>query len=97
MGEETDLTLQLSDIHQQNAWRGHHDVVFKIKVLHFKLENTSIKDVNGKRKFKRMLSFFFCGQTKAFCYEIAFRGIQPCFLAAERLACFQQTKAARLV
>ena len=34
-------------------------VVFKTKVLHFKIENTPIKDTNGKRKFKRMLSFLF--------------------------------------
>ena len=27
--------------------------------MHFKIENTPIKDTNGKRKFKRMLSFFF--------------------------------------
>ena len=72
MGEETDLTLQLSDIHQQNAWRGHHEVVFKIKVLHFKLENTSIKDVNGKRKVKRMLSFFFVDKRKLFVMKLPF-------------------------
>ena len=30
----------------------HHVVLLKTKVLHFKLENTSIKDTNGKRKFK---------------------------------------------
>ena len=41
----------------------------------------------------------FCGQTKAICYEIAFRGIQPCFLhgESERLACFEPTKAARFL
>ena len=54
-------------------------MVFKAKVLHFKIENTPIKDTNGKKSFKRMLSFLFCGQTKAFRYDIAFRGIQPCF------------------
>ena len=36
-----------------------HVVVFKTKVLHFKIENSPIKDTNGKRKFKRMLSFLF--------------------------------------
>ena len=39
--------------------RVHQVVVFKTKVLHFKIENTSIKETNGKRKFKRMLSFLF--------------------------------------
>ena len=89
-------------------------------VLHFKIENTRIKDTNGKRKFKRMFSFLFaslprsrcvtsknrlqgrlpfCGQTRAFRYEIVFRGIQPCFLhsGSERLACFEPTEAARFL
>ena len=33
-------------------------VVFKTKVLHFEIENTSIKVAYGKRKFKRMLDSF---------------------------------------
>jgi len=33
--------------------------VFETKVLDFKIENTPIEDINGKRKFKRMLSFLF--------------------------------------
>ena len=71
----------LSECHPSTKWlaRVHHVVVFKTKVLHFKIENTPIKDTNGKKSFKRMLSFLFCGQTKAFRYDIAFRGIQPCF------------------
>ena len=33
---------------------------------------------------------FFCGQRKAFHYEIVLRGIQPYFLhGGERLACFE--------
>ena len=74
-------------------------VVFKIKVFYFKIENTPIKDTNGTKKFKRMLSFLFCGQTKAFRYKIVFRGIQPCFLHSEleRLACFEPSKAARFL
>ena len=79
--------------------RVHDVVVFKTKALHFKIENTPIKDTNGKRKFKRMLSFLFVDKTKAFRYEIVFRGIQPCFLhgGSERLACFEPTKAARFL
>ena len=40
--------------------------------------------------------FPFSGQTKAFRYEIVFRGIQPCLLhgGSERLACFEPTKEA---
>ena len=60
--------------HSSTKWlaRVLHVVVLKTKGLHFKTENTPIKDTNGKRKLKRMLSFFFCGQTKAFRYEIFF-------------------------
>ena len=38
-------------------------------------------------------------ETKAFRYEIVFRGIQPCFLhgGLERLACFEPTKAAKFL
>ena len=34
-------------------------LLLKTKVLYFSIENTPIKDTNGKRKFERMLSFFF--------------------------------------
>ena len=49
----------LCKCHPSTKWlaRVHDVVVFKTKVLHFKIENTPIKDTNGKRKFKRMLSF----------------------------------------
>ena len=49
----------LSKCHPLTKWpeRVLYVVVFKTKVLHFKIENTPIKDTNGKRKFKRMLSF----------------------------------------
>ena len=39
--------------------QGNHVVVFRTKVLHFKIENTPIKDISGKRKFKRVLRFLF--------------------------------------
>ena len=42
----------------------HHVVVFKTKVLHFKIENTTIKDTNGQRKFNGMLSFLFVDRRK---------------------------------
>ena len=54
-----------------------------------------IKDTNGKRKFKRMLSFHFVDKQKLL--AIVFRAIQPCFVhgGLERLAFFEPTKAAR--
>ena len=52
-----------------------------------------------ERESSMEFSVSFCGQTKAFRYEIVFRGIQPCFLhgGSERLACFEPTKAARFL
>ena len=45
--------------HPSTKWlvRVHDVVVFKTKVMHFKIENMPINNTNGKRKFKRMLSF----------------------------------------
>ena len=65
--------------------------------MHFKIENTQIKYTNRKRKFKRMLSFLFVDK-RAFCYEIVFQGIKPCFLhsRSECLACFEATDALRI-
>ena len=78
--------------------RVHHVVVFKTKVLHFKIENTPIEYTSGKRKFKSA-QIPFCVQTRAFRYEIVFRGIQPCFLHGrpKRWACFEPTEAARFL
>ena len=39
-----------------------------------------------KEKVQKNAQFPFCGQTKAFRYEIVFRGIQPCFYTADRSA-----------
>ena len=48
-------------------------VVFKTKVLHdFKIENTPIKDTNGKRKFSGMLSFLFVDKRKLFTMKLSF-------------------------
>ena len=88
-----------NDIYSQNAKTVfshlNHTVVFKTKVLYFKIENTPIKD-KRKQKVQKNAQFPFCGQTAAFRFEIVFRGIQPCFLhgGSERLACFEPTEAA---
>ena len=83
----------LSKCHPLTKWpeRVLHVVVFKTKVLHFKIENTQME-----RESSKECSVSFCGQKKAFRYEIVFRGIQPWFLhgGSERLACFEPTKAA---
>ena len=48
---------------------------------------------------KECSHFYFCGQRRAFCVEIHFRVIQPCFLhgGSERLAWFEPTEAARFL
>ena len=39
-----------------------------------------------KEKVQKNAQFPFCGQTKAFRYEIVFRGLQPCFYTADQSA-----------
>ena len=45
---------------------------FKTRGLHFKVENIPLKDKNGKRKFKRMLSFLFVEIGKLFIKKSSF-------------------------
>ena len=78
----------LSKCHPSTKWlaRVHHAVVFKTKVLHFKIENTPIKDTNGKRKFKRMLSFLFVDKRKLFAMKLSFEEFNLVFYTADRSA-----------
>ena len=78
----------LSKCHPSTKWlaRVHHVVVFKTKVLHFKIENTPIKDTNGKRKFKRMLSFLFVDKRKLFAMKLSFEEFNLVFYTADRSA-----------
>ena len=74
--------------------------VFKTRVLSFKIENNyADKRHKWKEKVQKNAQFPFCGQTRAFRYEIVFQGIHPCFLhgRSERLACFEQTEATRFL
>ena len=97
-GEEADLC------HPSTKWlaRVHHVVVFKTNVLHFKIENTPIKDTNRKRTFKRMLRFLFVDKLELFPMKLSFEELnldQPGFPygGSERLACFEPTEAARFL
>ena len=60
----------------RSPWIWHlsrcHVVVFKTKVLHFKIENTPIKDTSGKRKFKRVLRFIFVRKRELFAMKLSF-------------------------
>ena len=76
----------LCKCHPSTKWlaRDHDVVVFKTKVLHFKIENTPIKDTNGKRKFKRMLSFLFVDKRKLFAMKLSFEEFNLVFYTADR-------------
>ena len=56
------------------------------KVLHFKIENTPIKDTDGKRKFKRMLSFLFVNKRTLFAMTLSFEEFNLVFYTADRSA-----------
>ena len=61
-------------------------VVFKTKVLYLKIENTPIKDTNGKKKFKRMLSFLFVDKRELFPVKLSFEEFNLVFLTADQSA-----------
>ena len=65
-------TICSTDEAYSRLGRDHDVVVFKTKVLHFKIENTPIKDTSGKRKFKRMLSFLSVDKRKLFAMKLSF-------------------------
>ena len=75
----------LCKCHPSTKWlaRVQDVVVFKAKVLHFKIENTLIKDTNGKRKFKRMLSFLFVDKRKLFAMKLSFGEFKLVFYTAD--------------
>ena len=87
-GMEKKRIWHLSGCHPSTKWLAgvHHVVVFKTKVLHFKIENTPIKDTNGKRKFKRMLSFLFVDKRKLFAMKLSFEEFNLVFYTADRSA-----------
>ena len=78
----------LSKCHPSTKWLAHvhHVVVFKTNVLYFKIKNTPIKDINGKRKFKRMLSFFFVDKRELFAMKLSFEEFNLVFFTADQSA-----------
>lgn len=56
----------------------HRAVVFKTKILHFKMKDSLLKHTNKKGKFQRTLIFLFVDK-ESFYYEIVLGEIQPCF------------------
>ena len=78
----------LSKCHPSTKWLAHvhHVVVFKTKVLHFKIESTPVKDKWKKKKFKRMLSFLFVDKRKLFAMKLSFVEFNRVFYTADRSA-----------
>ena len=74
--------------HPSTKWlaRVHDVTVFKTKLLHFKIENTPIKDTNRKKKFKRMLGFLFVDKRKLFAMKWSFDEFNLVFYTADRSA-----------
>ena len=71
---------------------------FKIRVLHFRLKNTPLKDKKEKEKVQKNGQLSFCGVREAFHQEIVLRGIQPCFLHDEISGLFwNATKAVKFL
>ena len=56
------------------------------KVLHFNIENTPIKDRDGKRKFRRILSFLFVNKRTLFAMTLSFEEFNLVFYTADRSA-----------
>ena len=59
---------------------------FQDQSFALKIENTPIKDTNGKRKFKRMLSFLFVDKRKLFAMKLSFEEFNLVFYTADRSA-----------
>ena len=79
----------VSKCHPSTKWlaRIHHVVVFKTKVLsNFKIENMPIKDTNGKKKFKRMLSFLSVDKPELFAMKLSFKEFTLVFFTADQSA-----------
>ena len=77
----------------------YHAVVFKTKVLHFKVENTPTKDTKVKGKFKRILSFLFVDKRKLFVTKLSFEDFR--LVSSQRSACglfwTKRTKASKFL
>ena len=91
--------LHFSKCHPSTKWLGrvHHVVLLKTKGFAFQDWKYADKRHKWKEKVQKNAQFPFCGQTKAFCYDIVLRGIQPCFLRIGALGLFWTNKAARFL
>ena len=74
-----------SEVRQERAILA---VVYKTKVSHFNVKNTSLIDTGGKGKFIRMLSFLLLDKGRLFFTKLSFE-IFEIFFTVERFDCFE--------
>ena len=86
VGEEAEFDTLVNVIHRKNGWRSFMWWFFKTKVLHLKIENTQVKHTNGKRKFKRILSFLFVDKRELFAMKLSFVEFNLVFFTADQSA-----------
>ena len=63
------------------------------------IENTPIKDTNGKRKFKRLLRLIFVDKRELFTMKLSLKEFNLVFFpgGSKRLTCFEPTEVARFL
>ena len=78
-----------------------HAVVYKTSVSHFKINNTTLKDTEGKGKFKRMLtgSFLLVDKGRLFFTKLSFEEfeIHEIFITADRSVLLKRNQAAKFL
>ena len=87
-GERGGFDTLVNVIHQQNGWRAF--IMWRFSRLEFCLSRLKIimpiKDTNGKKKFKRMLSFLSVDKPELFAMKLSFKEFTLVFFTADRSA-----------
>ena len=87
-GERGGFDILVNVIHQQNGWRAF--IMWRFSRLEFCLSRLKItmliKDTNGKKKFKRMLSFLSVDKPELFAMKLSFKEFTLVFFTADRSA-----------
>ena len=79
-GRRNGFDTSVNVIHQQMAGARSSCGGFQDQSFAFQDWKYADKRQKWKEKVQKNAQFPFCGQTKAFRYEIVFGGIQPCFV-----------------
>ena len=92
-GWRNGFDTSLNGMHQQNGWRAV--IMWWFSRPKFCISSVD-KRHSWKEKVQKNAQFLFCGQTKAFCYEIVFQGIQPCFLHDGAIGLFSTNQGSKV-